>query len=263
MKCLSSWLLTPALLLQLGSVAYSATLAVLPGTSIQAKIDLAADGDIVAIFGGTYDQDVTVNKRIRLVEVSGQEVTITGNVTFTGVANCPPFEGFTVGSLGKNISVTNTTGLAFKTIDHRNGNSVVMSGASTVVKIDSCQLNNLYAYDGLTEISKSSLTGSISQTGGKLHASAVTVAGNFDTSSTAARTIAFRATVTGDCNWVSTRSWFGYGKTQSFNFTGSNSKIVFVGSEIDRLGVFNSAAQFLFCKSGDQVWGGSTGFMLR
>jgi hypothetical protein len=23
------------------------------------------------------------------------------------------------------------------------------------------------------------------------------------------------------------------------------------------------AAQFLFCKSGDQVWGGSTGFMLR
>jgi hypothetical protein len=23
------------------------------------------------------------------------------------------------------------------------------------------------------------------------------------------------------------------------------------------------AAQFLFCKSGDQVWGGSAGFMLR
>jgi hypothetical protein len=26
---------------------------------------------------------------------------------------------------------------------------------------------------------------------------------------------------------------------------------------------YYSAAQFLFCKSGDQVWGGSVGFMLR
>jgi nitrous oxidase accessory protein NosD len=74
------------------------THAVLPGNSIQAKIDIAVDGDIVAIFGGTYNEDITINKAIRLVEVSGQEVTLTGNVTFSGVSDCPPFDGFTVGS---------------------------------------------------------------------------------------------------------------------------------------------------------------------
>src|SRR5689334_16351532 len=58
------------------------THAVLPGESIQAKVDIAVPGDIVAIFGGTYPDDVTVTKAIRLVEVDGQEVTLNGNVTF-------------------------------------------------------------------------------------------------------------------------------------------------------------------------------------
>jgi len=90
--------------------ASAATHAVLPGESIQAKVDAAAPGDIVAIFGGTYTTDVTVNKAIRLVEVDGQEVTITGNVTFTGVTNAPPFEGFVVGSSGKGITITRRNG---------------------------------------------------------------------------------------------------------------------------------------------------------
>lgn len=54
----------------------AATLAVLPGESIQAQIDAASEGDIVAVFGGTYSENITINKAIRLVEVSGQDVTI-------------------------------------------------------------------------------------------------------------------------------------------------------------------------------------------
>ncbi len=52
----------------------AATHAILLGASIQAKIDIAVASDIVAIFGGTYNEDITVNKAIRLVKVSGQQV---------------------------------------------------------------------------------------------------------------------------------------------------------------------------------------------
>jgi hypothetical protein len=38
------------------------TLVVLPGDSINEKIAAAADGDIIAIFGGNYAQDVLANK---------------------------------------------------------------------------------------------------------------------------------------------------------------------------------------------------------
>ena len=101
------------------------THAVLAGGSIQEKIDLAVDGDIVAIFGGTYNQDLTITKRIRLVEINGQDVIITGAVTFTSVADCPPFEGFTVGSNGnKNIVVNDCTGLVISGIDHTAGGHI-------------------------------------------------------------------------------------------------------------------------------------------
>ncbi len=90
---------------------HAAPHAVLPGNSIQTKINLACAGDIVAIFGGTYNEDHTFDKAIRLVEVSGQEVTITGNIAFSGVANCPPLEGFAAGSSGRGITITNTTGM--------------------------------------------------------------------------------------------------------------------------------------------------------
>ena len=83
----------------------AATHAVLPGASIQAKIDIAVAGDIVAIFGGTYNEDITVNKSIRLVEVSGQQVIFTGNVTFSGVMKCTVFDGFTVGSSGLHLAI--------------------------------------------------------------------------------------------------------------------------------------------------------------
>ncbi|MEJ6644651.1 MAG: hypothetical protein QNL33_15495, partial [Akkermansiaceae bacterium] len=61
-----------ATVLVLGSITgviHAETHAVLPGGSIQEKIDLAVDGDIVAIFGGTYNETLSITKRIRLVEV--------------------------------------------------------------------------------------------------------------------------------------------------------------------------------------------------
>ena len=116
------------IILSLGSiigVIQAETLAVLAGGSIQEKIDLAVDGDIVAIFGGTYNQDLTITKRIRLVEINRKDVIITGAVTFTSVAGCPPFEGYTVGSNGnKNIVVNDCTGLVISGIDHTAGDAI-------------------------------------------------------------------------------------------------------------------------------------------
>jgi len=235
-------------------VIHAETHAVLPGGSVQEKIDVAVDGDIVAIFGGIYNENLTITKRIRLVELSGQEVTLGGNLTFSGIENCPPLEGFTIGSNGdKNIIISDTTGLVISEVDHTAGNSIVINGESTV-EIKDCSLNNLDPDDGILKISDSSLSGRVEQGGGIAEMKQIavggdvvqesgsldlfdsTVGGDISTGRDAVKTVAFRTTVTGDCNWRSNRSWFGYGKARSFNFYGSDAKVVFVGGEIDRLG---------------------------
>ena len=214
----------------------AATHAVLPGASIQAKINLAVAGDIVAIFGGTYNEDLTINKAIRLVEVSGQQVTLAGSVTFTDVANCPVFDGFTVGSSGRGITVTNTTGLVFRNLDARLGSGIATSG-TTNLKISESQLSSVTAGGTTVEISKTSLTGIINQTAGNLFTTSVTIAGNFDTNTAALKTVAFRTTVAGECNWRSKKNWFGYSEAKAFNFIEQNqAKVVVVGNKIDRQG---------------------------
>ena len=243
-----------SLCLSSAAVLNAATLAVLPGESIQAQIDASSAGDIVAIFGGTYSEDITINKAIRLVEVSGQEVSLLGDVTFDGVTDAPPFEGFTVGSSGKNIRVTDTTGLLIRAIDHRSGTALIINGSSENTTIVDCTLNNFFHNAGVVELVDSSLSGLVDQNGGdslritnvtvaggitqrsgSLHTSIVTVGSSFNTTSSAVRTIAFRTTVGGDCEWYGNRSWFGYSAARSFNFYGSNAKVVVVGSTINRL----------------------------
>ena len=214
----------------------AATHAVLPGASIQAKIDIAAAGDIIVIFGGTYNENITVNKAVHLAEASGQEVILTGDVTFTGVTNCPVFDGFTVGSSGRGISVVNTTGLVFRNLDARNGSGITTSGTTTLKIIDS-QLSSLTSGGTTVEVAKTSLTGNINQTAGSLNVTSCTVAGNFETQTAALKTVAFRVVVTGDNNWRSKKNWFGYSEARSFNFTDqSGANAVLTGNKIDRQG---------------------------
>jgi hypothetical protein len=253
-------------------VLNAATLAVLPGESIQAQIDASSAGDIVAIFGGTYSEDITINKAIRLVEVSGQEVSLLGDVTFDGVTDAPPFEGFTVGSSGKDITVTDTTGLLMRSIDHSSGTDLRINGSSENTTIVECTLRHFYTESGVVELVDSSLSGVVDQNGGdslritnvtvgshmaqrsgSLHTSNVTVSGNFETTSNAVRTIAFRTTVSSDCNWSGNRSCFGYSAARSFNFSGSNAKVVVVASTFDRE---NSTARTV------EVGGGNNEFLL-
>lgn len=204
----------PALILAatlLAPASFAATHAVLPGGSIQAKVDAAAPGDIVAVFGGTYTADVTVNKAIRLVEVDGQDVTITGNVTFTGITNAPPFEGFTVGSSGKGITIANTTGIVLKNIDARPGSGVTVNGTSKV---------------GIT----GGFYSQIAQDGGELTTTLSQITGSFNTTTNAQKTVALRVSVSGAYNWNARKSWLGYSSGNRFAYAGSNGLIVIVGS---------------------------------
>lgn len=241
-------------LVVLAASAHAATHAVLPGASIQAKINLAVAGDIVAIFGGVYSEDITINKAIRLVEVNGHQVTLAGHITFSGVTNCPPLDGFTVNSPGRRIWVSNTTGLVLKNLDGRAGSGVHADGTSnlkivncqttdvavsgiTSIVINESQISNFTAGGPTAELTKTSVAGSVNHTGGDLTVATVTVAGNFDTQSAAQKTVAFRTIVSGDCNWRSKRNWFGYSEARSFNFIDqAQAKVVLVGNKIDRQG---------------------------
>lgn len=211
-------LFTAATIIAMSVDSLAATLAVLPGTSIQAKIDQAQPGDVIAIFGGTYAEDLSISKSVRLVEVNGQDVIVTGRVQFIGLVNPPAFEGFVVGSSGRGITVTDSTGLLLRGVDARPGSGIVVAGASEV-SLQSC------------------LAGGVSQTGGSLTAIGCTISGNFETSTSAQKTVAFRTTVSGDNNWRSKKAWFGYCDTRSFNYHDqTDGKVVIVGSRIDRQG---------------------------
>ncbi|MFP6876277.1 MAG: hypothetical protein VCA37_05570, partial [Roseibacillus sp.] len=88
------------------------TFSVTPGQSIQSAIDNAAAGDVIVIFGGSYGQEVTIDKAVQLTEAVGEDVIISGNVTITGVADAPPFRGFNLGAGTTTLTVEDTTGLA-------------------------------------------------------------------------------------------------------------------------------------------------------
>jgi hypothetical protein len=242
------------LCLLLGGSSHAVTLSVLPGTSIQAKIDLAQPGDIVAIFGGTYNQDITINKAIRLVEVAGQEVTILGSIAFTGVVNAPPFEGFKYGSPGRGLTIANTTGMVLRGLDGTGGAGVSATGTS-IVQIVDCDLTDVSTADATelklwnssintltvsgpkTEVWNATLRGALVQNAGSLQIAGLTIAGDFNTASVAPKTVAFRTKVAGDCTWRSKKNWFGYSEARSFNFIDqTDAKVVVVGNKIDRQG---------------------------
>jgi hypothetical protein len=234
MKIVSYSILAALTLLIPLESARSATLSVLPGNSIQEKINAAQAGDVVAIFGGDYSEDLTINKSIRLVEVSGQNVVLLGNVTFTGIVNPPPFEGFTQGSSGRGISIGNTTGLVLKNIDARGGSGISLTGNSSV-RILSSQSSGISSSGQMLELVDSSTIGRLSQSAGSMHVFRCTIGENIDTTTGAQKTVAFRTTINGDNTWRSKKAWFGYCDTRSFNFYDqTDAKVVVVGCKIDR-----------------------------
>jgi hypothetical protein len=121
----------------------SATYSVFSGQSIQAKIDAASSGDTVAIFGGSYTENLTVSKDVRLQLVSGQNVTLAGNITFSGLSNAYTFANFTWGGqTDKRITVNNCSSFTINGIKSAAG-SIDSTGTSNLL-INAIALTNGY-----------------------------------------------------------------------------------------------------------------------
>ena len=112
--------------LALPQVLQAASYSVFSGQSIQAKIDAASNGDTVAIFGGTYTENLTVSKDVRLQLVAGQTVTLAGNITFSGLSNSYTFSNFNFGGQSdKAITINNCRSFTLSSVKSSIGNIVV------------------------------------------------------------------------------------------------------------------------------------------
>ncbi|MDC0066549.1 hypothetical protein OAK16_03025 [Verrucomicrobia bacterium] len=233
-------------------------LTVLPGKSIQEKIDEAEDNDFVAIFGGTYNENLTIdNKVIRLVEVKGQEVTIAGNITFKNCSVLPPFEGFEF-SAGELKFENNQGDLVLRNIDHENASNIQITGSDNIL-IDSCKFREIYfsgsgtatltdvkgghfeirnGFDGKANVSNSEIT-KVVQISGSLNIVNTTLQ-NFTSGSGSEKTILFRCVIgesKSESYYRTQRLWMGYCTVYSvrswFMDVGADSKHVIVGCEFN------------------------------
>jgi hypothetical protein len=120
----------------------SATYSVFSGQSIQAKIDAASSGDTIAVFGGTYTENLTVSKDVRLQLVAGQTVTLAGNITFSGLSNAYTFANFTWGGqTDKTITISDCRNFTINGIKSPAG-SITATGLNTVAKIFATSLSS-------------------------------------------------------------------------------------------------------------------------
>ncbi len=220
-------------------------LTVLPGKSIQEKIDEAEDNDFVAIFGGTYNENLTINNKIiRLVEVKGQEVILNGNLTFTNCSTVPPLEGFKFKGK-KNLAFLNCEGeILLRNIDREEGNRIEFSSENGRLVIDSSTINFLNVDRGSAEILNSDVQIEVNQVGGSLTAVKSNI-GRINTQSDTPKTVLYRCTISEtDLNWDShyrsKRVWIGYCTIHSrrswFRDTRDGAKHFVVGSNFDTKG---------------------------
>ena len=208
---------TKRLLLTLQALAcgmtFAETFSVTPGQSIQDTIDNAADGDVIVIFGGSYGQELTIDKAVQLTEAVGEDVIISGNVTITGVADAPPFRGFNLGAGTTTLTVEDTTGLAISDVVMGN---LVQKGGS--VYVSDSTINGSWSterYQVLNPEFNHGLPPHHPINAGKEQ---------FLADSPCDRAVGFRLTVTGEgCNWANLKQgWLGYSTINGTGFSLSN-----------------------------------------
>ena len=146
----------------------SATYSVFSGQSIQTKINAASSGDTVAIFGGTYTENLTVSKDVRLQLVAGQTVTLAGNILFSGLSSAYTFANFTWGGqTDKRITVNNCSSFTINGIKSAAG-SIDSTGTGNLL-INAVTLSNgsiAVNSSSNTKIIDTSVSGGMSFSGG-------------------------------------------------------------------------------------------------
>jgi hypothetical protein len=212
----------------------SATYSVFSGQSIQTKIDAASSGDTVAIFGGTYTENLTISKDVRLQLVAGQTVTLAGNITFSGLSNAYTFANFTWGGqTDKNITVSDCRNFTINGIKSPAG-SIVVTGLNTVAKIFATSLTS----GGITVSGGANVQGIQSScTGITVNGSSTadfarcTVSGGVSVAAGVKRVSVSRCTVTESLDSSSERTYVTYSNLRFFRQRNAG-KAYIIGSTI-------------------------------
>jgi hypothetical protein len=224
----------------------SATYSVFSGQSIQAKIDAASSGDTVAIFGGTYTENLTVSKDVRLQLVAGQTVTLAGNITFSGLINAYTFANFTWGGqTDKTITVSNCGNFTINGINSPAG-SISLTGPSTVAKIFSTSLTSgSIVVSGGAKVQgiQSSCTGIIVNGSSTADFARCTVTGNVSVAAGVNRISVSRCIVTETLDSYSTLTYVSYSTLRLFRQC-SNGKAYLVGNTINERNVSSISDSF-------------------
>jgi len=217
----------------------SATYSVFSGQSIQTKIDAASNGDTVAIFGGTYTENLTISKDVRLQLVAGQIVTLAGNITFSGLSNAYTFANFTWGGqTDKNITVSDCRNFTINGIKSPAG-SIVVTGLNTVAKIFATSLTNgVITVSGGANVQgiQSSCTGITVNGSSTADFARCAVTGNVSVATGVSRASFSRCTITENLDTSASNTYVSYSTLRSF-VQRSVGQAVLVGNTINERNV--------------------------
>jgi len=232
---------TPILILLAGLALphgmQAATYSVFSGQSIQAKIDGATNGDTVAIFGGSYTENLTIaNKDVRLQLVAGQTVTLAGNITFSGLSNAYTFANFTWGGqTDKTITVSDCRNFTMNGIKSPAG-SILVTGSNTAAKIFATALTNgAFTVSAGAKVQgiQSSNTGiTVNGSGTTADFTRCTVTGNVSVATGVSRTSFSRCTVTESLDSSASNTYVSYSTLRWFRQR-SDGKAFLVGNTIN------------------------------
>jgi len=225
--------------LALPQVLQAASYSVFSGQSIQAKIDAASNGDTVAIFGGTYTENLTVSKDVRLQLVAGQAVTLAGNITFSGLSNAYTFANFTWGGQAdKTITVSDCRNFTINSIKSPAG-SISLTGSNTVAKIFATSLTNgTFTVSGGAKVQgiQSSNTGiTVNGSGTTADFTRCTVTGNVSVATGVSRISFSRSTVTETFDSSASNTYASYSVLRFFRQR-SNGNAYLIGNTINERG---------------------------
>jgi len=121
--------------------ACAANYNIFSGQSIQTKINSATNGDTITIYAGLYSENLTISgKDVRLLRPASQSVSLSGNITFSGITNPYTFSGFTIGGMAdKTLTIENCPKMSVYAVTMPAGN-VSVTGSNTTADFARCTI---------------------------------------------------------------------------------------------------------------------------
>jgi hypothetical protein len=121
--------------------AHAANYNIFSGQSIQTKINSATNGDTITIYAGLYSENLTISgKDVRLLRPASQSVSLSGNITFSGITTPYTFSGFTIGGMtDKTLTIENCPKMSVYAVTMPAGN-VSVTGSNTSADFVRCTI---------------------------------------------------------------------------------------------------------------------------